>query len=1107
MKIGVKLSIAFSLVIFFLLVIAFISLNSLSSLNDDMSKIKEDRMPKVEQANRVLNQLNTAARSIRNIILLNPNQIEKINYEKVRLEKTSEIITKTLDTLNNTIKSERGKEILNSIAEHRKIYLQDRTKLLDLYFAGKKDEAVEFLLNDLRKSQQAYMDDYNVLISYQTELTYKSIDEAHETYQTLKTVIIGLAIFALAFAILMAFLITKGITKSLSKAVAAADSIAKGNINVDLDTKAKDETGILLNSMKEMVSTLKKLTGELNRLSRAAVDGKLDTRADIKQFQGEFQNITIGFNDTLDAVIGPLNVTAEYVDRISKGDIPPRITDNYNGDFNEIKNNLNQCIDAVELLVKDANMLSQAAIQGKLDTRADANKHLGDFRAIVQGVNSTLDSVIGPLNVAAEYVDRISKGDVPPKITDNYNGDFNEIKNNLNQCIDAVNLLVTDAKMLAKAAVDGKLDTRADAMKHQGDFRAIVKGVNDTLDSVIGPLNVAAEYVDRIAKGDIPPKITDNYNGDFNEIKNNLNQCIDAVNLLVSDANLLSNAAIEGKLSTRADATRHQGDFRKIVQGVNETLDSVINPMMVAADFIAKVSRGDDLEDITKEYKGDFNIIKNNINQTKKILYGLIGEVQNLVSAAVEGKLDTRANSELYNGGWNTIISGFNQVLDSVIMPLNVAAEYVDRISKGDIPPKITDNYNGDFNEIKNNLNQCIDAVELLVTDANMLANAAIEGRLQTRAEASRHQGDFRKIVEGVNHTLDAVIEPINEAGEVLGVLATGDLTIRMHGEYNGDLAKLKSDINTLAESLDNLISEVFDAVHTAASSAVEISATAESLAAASQEQSAQADEVASAVEQMSRTVTENAMSANKTAEVAQLNGQAATEGGAVVSQTVSKMRDIASVVKNSADNIQKLGESSKQIGEIISVIDDIADQTNLLALNAAIEAARAGEQGRGFAVVADEVRKLAERTTEATKQIASMIKGIQSETEGAVVAMNRGNEEVKSGIELADKAGASLQQILASTQEVLDMINQIAAASEEQSATSEQISKNVVSISKVTSDSAHRVEDVAHTSDELAKMTEQLIQLMNKFKVNSDKEKNDHKLGSRNKHLLNPYR
>jgi len=558
--------------------------------------------------------------------------------------------------------------------------------------------------------------------------------------------------------------------------------------------------------------------------------------------------------------------------------------------------------------------------------------------------------------------------------------------------------VIDQTRKLVDAAVNGKLDIRANEMETNFEFRDITIGINKTLDAVIGPLNVAAEYVDRISKGDIPPKITDNYSGDFNEIKNNLNQCIDAVNNLVADAGMLAKAAVEGKLDTRANASKHQGDFRAIVQGVNDTLDNVIGP-------------------------------------------------------------------------------------------LNVAAEYVDRISKGDIPPKITDNYSGDFNEIKNNLNQCIDAVNNLVADAGMLAKAAVEGKLDTRANASKHQGDFRKIVEGVNKTLDLVIEPVNEAGEVLGVMATGDLTVRMLGSYKGDLSKLKSDINSLADSLCGLITQVNEVVQTSASSATEISATAEGLAAATQEQSSQADEVASAVEQMSRTITENAMSANKTAEMAQMNGNIATEGGQVVSQTVNKMRDIAGVVKNSAENIEKLGESSKQIGEIISVIDDIADQTNLLALNAAIEAARAGEQGRGFAVVADEVRKLAERTTEATKQIANMIKGIQSETEQAVIAMNKGNVEVRSGIELADKAGNSLQSILTSTREVRDMINQIAAASEEQSATSEQISKNVMSISKVTSESARRVEDVAHTSDELAKMTDKLADLMSQFRVDNSSE------------------
>jgi len=142
--------------------------------------------------------------------------------------------------------------------------------------------------------------------------------------------------------------------------------------------------------------------------------------------------------------------------------------------------------------------------------------------------------------------------------------------------VEAVTALVKDANTLSDAAVAGRLATRADAGKHQGEFQKVIAGVNDTLDAVIGPLNVAAEYIDRISKGDIPPRITDNYNGDFNEIKNNLNGCIDSVNALVADANMLSDAAVEGKLTIRADANKHSGDFRKIVEGVNETISRLV---------------------------------------------------------------------------------------------------------------------------------------------------------------------------------------------------------------------------------------------------------------------------------------------------------------------------------------------------------------------------------------------------------------------------------------------------------------------------------------------------------------------------------------------------
>ena len=438
-------------------------------------------------------------------------------------------------------------------------------------------------------------------------------------------------LLALAFGVLIAY----SVSKPLIKIKNVANQLALGEVNVDLIANGKDEIADLTNAMKQMVDGIKATVGaaeqiskgdlsthieprskddvlsiamnnvveslnglvtEAGMLSKAAVNGHLETRGNSDKFEGGFRDIISGVNDTLDAVIGPLNVAAEYIERISDGDIPEKIKDNYNGDFNEIKVNLNQCIDAVNSMAADANMLSEAAVEGRLEIRADASKHQGDFRKIIQGVNDTLDAVIGPLNVAAEYVERISNGDIPPKITDTYKGDFNEIKNNLNRCIDQISMLVDEVGIVINATKDGHLEIRSNADKIQGVYRKLLRGLNETLDSVIGPLNVAAEYVDRISIGDIPAKITDSYNGDFNELKNNLNKCIDAVNELVSDANMLAVAAVDGKLETRADVSKHQGDFRKIIQGVNETLDSVISPLNVAAECIEKIGKGEILK-------------------------------------------------------------------------------------------------------------------------------------------------------------------------------------------------------------------------------------------------------------------------------------------------------------------------------------------------------------------------------------------------------------------------------------------------------------------------------------------------------------------------------
>lgn len=340
------------------------------------------------------------------------------------------------------------------------------------------------------------------------------------------------------------------------------------------------------------------------------------------------------------------------------------------------------------------------------------------------------------------------------------------------------------------------------------------------------------------------------------------------------------------------------------------------------------------------------------------------------------------------------------------------------------------------------------------------------------------------------------IIDPINS---IVATISNADLNVRFNSKENDEVGELQRAFDTFIESIRQTLTKVQETTNNVTASTTEISSSTEEMAAGSHEQSSQTSEVAVAIEEMTRTLEDSAKNIQTAAETAQKAGEEAQQGGKVVDETIDGMRRISTVVSQSADQVKILGTSSDKIGEIIEVIDDIADQTNLLALNAAIEAARAGEQGRGFAVVADEVRKLAERTSKATKEIAMMIRQIQTDTNHAVVSMQKGTEEVGKGISLAEQAGTMLRNIVGNAESVSSMMQQIATASREQTVTANQISKNVESISSVTQESSSAVQQIAKTADDLNTLAGNLSQLLMQFNLNES----DHQHSSKKESLV----